>query len=295
MRDGMRSSLRQQTRSRMRRLRSQSAARRGIRARMAAERPASLTAWGSDIRVRYCVAFLSAVIRRYAHWDDILFAPEDRCDTLVADGLRGRRRRQVAKAIETRFSLPPGCLSDIGDLTFGQLVSRVLDCIPERHGPERGVPLYWPDEWLREWKEAGRTSRFFRGAPSRKLVSGTLQALTEQMRARTCWDLSLWGDDRHVWYTFSFVSSVVREHLSWDDILFIPDDPCEIDFWEPAALVTDFAAEEAMTVITRHFRFPQERLFDVGGLTYGELIARLASAIRDGYHSSASNPAPTGG
>ncbi len=274
----MRSSLRQQIRNRIRRLRRQSVARQGFRARMAADGPTSLSTWGNDIRVRYCVAFVSAVIRTYMRWNDILFAPDDHCGILVAEGLWGGRRRKVSKVIETRFSLPSGCLSDIGDLTFGELVSRTLDYIPERNIPEYSVPLYWPEEWLKEWKEVGRTSRFFRSAPSRKLVVETLRALKEQMRGRTYSDLLLWGNDTYVWYTFSLVSSVVREYLSWDDILFVPEDPCEIVFWEPAALVTELVAEEAMTVIARQFCFPKEGLFDVGRITYGELITRLASS-----------------
>lgn len=248
-----------------------------LRRQMAARPIESLDVWAPDGRLPYCFVYVSSVIQSYMFWRDIRFVPDDPCEILFwYRGIRGFTRRSL-ETIRNHFALGPGSLGDIRETSYGELVQAVTaaSAAQRRQGPV--APLRWPDEWVEGWEGLSRRRKFFLSSPSSALVRRTQARLKSEVRARSLEALRLWPADRQTQYVFAYISSVIYEYMNWwEDVMFIPMDPCEILFLDPTI---DLLAETAVGVIEHHFSLPSTVLADISRITYGQLIGRMVEHI----------------
>jgi hypothetical protein len=81
----------------------------------------------------------------------------------------------------------------------------------------------------------------------------------------------LWPEDLVI--TAKEIAGVVEEYFRWPNPYYIPDDPCEVLFWDPTM---EMRFEEASLVLSDKFGFPEDRAEELREGTFGALIERVS-------------------
>jgi hypothetical protein len=134
-------------------------------------------------------------------------------------------------------------------------------------------PLHWPDSWI----NASKGAHFLGDIPFFGLRARTLRNINQQLMRRSINVFELWGDNIDTYKCLCCVSPIVKEYFFWRNTLFIPDDPCEILFWDPS---TELRFGTALSMLGDLFSFPKTFWDDLGELKYGELINRIIPFLK---------------
>lgn len=130
-------------------------------------------------------------------------------------------------------------------------------------------PLNWPDIWINQslWGELSV------GLPLVGLDKRVLRILHRQLSIRPSEALALWKNDPALMECRDRVSSLLQEYFYWPNNHFIPDDPCEILFWDPSS---ELRLAEAITVLTDAYPDKEDLLVGLQKMKYGQFVEALA-------------------
>ena len=98
-----------------------------------------------------------------------------------------------------------------------------------------------------------------------------------QLKSRSIGCLRLWGGEVDRFHILCFLLPIVKEYGRWPNCYFMPDDPCEILFFDPTS---ELLAAEAVCKIHEELSLPADMLDDLDALTYGELVDRLNQFVK---------------
>jgi len=135
-------------------------------------------------------------------------------------------------------------------------------------------PLAWPTKA----DDLGQLTRLFRDLPMVGADSRAHRAIAKQLRARHIQCLDNWGAQVAIYQVLCVVSPVVKEYGEWPNTLFLPDDPCDILFWDPSM---ELKTVEAMNVLERDLSIPADIFDDLIQIKYGELISRITHHVAE--------------
>jgi hypothetical protein len=136
-------------------------------------------------------------------------------------------------------------------------------------------PLTWPNE-----KAHPKTlDQFLRGVPLVGPDARAHRAISRMLKRDRRVDCLLeWGTDPKTYCVVAVCSCIIREYFNWPNVLFLPDDPCQILFWNPSE---DLHIEEATCVISETFQLRGDPFHDLSKITYGTLINRIVAQAFD--------------
>jgi len=135
------------------------------------------------------------------------------------------------------------------------------------------VPLYWPEAWDKKTKVQG----FLSDVPFFGLRSRTFRFFRKEVEKRTYKVLSLWGNDAGIYRCLCIVSPVVKEYFKWPNAYFIPEDLCDILFWDPTV---DWRDLGFVNFLTKELSLPEDFFVDIEGSTYGKFIEAIKNHIQ---------------
>ncbi len=97
------------------------------------------------------------------------------------------------------------------------------------------------------------------------------------MRTADC--LEVWGRDPERLRVRDTVSGIIQEYLFWPNRVYLPEDPCEILFFDPTV---DLRNAEAWLVLEDTFHLPPDYTMGKNQYTWtlGKLIDRILSNVR---------------
>ncbi|UCG31805.1 MAG: hypothetical protein JSU68_09060 [Phycisphaerales bacterium] len=114
--------------------------------------------------------------------------------------------------------------------------------------------------------------RFLKGMPFVGPDRRALRNIRRQMTRRSEADLGAWKCEERVAAVRDVVSRLIQECMEWPTCYFIPDDPCDILFFEPFGDLRDV---DAVVAIDEQFNLPTETLDGYWHLSFGELVDRI--------------------
>lgn len=128
-------------------------------------------------------------------------------------------------------------------------------------------PLNFPKYWL----EPTSIQRILRGLPLIGVDRRAYRSICAQLLSRSPSVWCLWPEDLVI--TAKEIAGVVEEYFRWPNPYYIPDDPCEVLFWDPTM---EMRFEEASLVLSDKFGFPEDRAEELREGTFGALIERVS-------------------
>ncbi len=139
--------------------------------------------------------------------------------------------------------------------------------------------LSWPPGFA----DRSQVKRFFQDMPIIGINKRAHRHICAQLDSRCAACLRAWGDDPEVLRLLLVVAPLVREYMRWPSAHFMPDDPCDILFFDPTM---ELRSAEAMMSIGDALNLNDsvsEGLFKgFETMSFGELLGRLAQALRKG-------------
>lgn len=135
-------------------------------------------------------------------------------------------------------------------------------------------PLYWP----RVCKEPTWIQRFLRGIPILGIDSVARRHICAQLalRDRSC--LQLWPDNSELITTISFVFSKIQEWFRWPNDFYMPEDPCEILFWDSSL---ELRVEGALLELASRLHIPIDLLAEWMNGSLGDFVNRILDFRRE--------------
>lgn len=113
--------------------------------------------------------------------------------------------------------------------------------------------------------------------------AGAYRDICAQLALRTpeCW--SLWGTDEARVKAAQFVAKTLGEAVEWPNPVFIPDDPCELLFWDhKSCAIDDLSLVGALVEIETYFNVSpsEEELDTLAAGTFGAYVDFLLGRTR---------------
>ena len=103
----------------------------------------------------------------------------------------------------------------------------------------------------------------------------TWRELRRQLGRRGPESRKCWGRDSLRIRTVADVSTIVADSLEWPNTYFVPNDPCQLIFFDPTP---DLLCEEALMRISLEYGVPDEVWEKLWSMMYGELIDAILRA-----------------
>ena len=129
-----------------------------------------------------------------------------------------------------------------------------------------------PLEWPNELRNTTGVRKVFTGLPIIGPDKAAKAKLDRQLSDREPLPVEVWSDERkHA--IFKTIAQIIQEHCRWPNSNFVPEDPCEILFWNPSGDLRDV---EAVLQILDHFRLPETLVDELRNMTLGDLVDRVA-------------------
>ncbi len=134
-------------------------------------------------------------------------------------------------------------------------------------------PLRWPVYW----SHPSIASTFFRDLPVIGINARAKKELNAVLACRT--------PDAHraAWLHYAVeydaiisISTIIKQWLNWYNALFIPEDPCQIIFWDPSKAMK---YEGLVLELIEQHNLPSDLFDHLSELDYGSFVLR---ALADG-------------
>lgn len=146
-------------------------------------------------------------------------------------------------------------------------------------------PLRWPEWYL----NASQTQRFLADVPFVGLYARVRRYVWKELAKRSYRSIEQWGGSIRRHRCVCVVSPIVMEHLRWPNSFFVPNDLCELLFWDPGP---DLLSVEALCCIEKSLELPAGVAELRDGMTYGEFIDGIVCQVA---HSVEQTGSPNGG
>ena len=131
-------------------------------------------------------------------------------------------------------------------------------------------PLSWPDSIRRP----SGLQKFLTGMPLIGPDRVAYRALRREVADRPEDCLALWKQDEQTISTRDAMIDILQKAVSWKSRKFIPDDPCEILFWDP---FDGMDLLDAVYRMEKRFgvKMDGERIKEMFAMTFGELVEAI--------------------
>lgn len=136
------------------------------------------------------------------------------------------------------------------------------------------APLQWPAWYL----NANQSQRFLADIPFVGLYARVRRYVRREIANRSYRTMELWGTDIRRNRCVCIVSSIVMECLNWPNSFFVPDDLCELLFWDRSP---ELLSVEALCRIEKMLELPANIATPAAKLTYGDFIDRIVAHLGD--------------
>ncbi|MFA5553113.1 MAG: hypothetical protein WDA68_00950 [Phycisphaerae bacterium] len=130
-------------------------------------------------------------------------------------------------------------------------------------------PLKWPIEYKRG---------FLADIPVIGSDFRLRKAFYRQLKSRSHETLELWGNNVNILRCLCIVSPIAKECFNWPNTCFIPNDPCEILFWDPTI---DWRDAAFINHIKKELSLSGNFWDDVNSLTYGQFIEKVIKHLNE--------------
>jgi len=101
--------------------------------------------------------------------------------------------------------------------------------------------------------------------------------INNQLSQRSINCFRMWGSSIERFYILCFMAPIMMEYFAWINCFFIPEDPCDVLFFDPS---TEMLKEEAISKIIAGLKLSDDiPLVDLHKITYGDLVDRLSANL----------------
>lgn len=136
------------------------------------------------------------------------------------------------------------------------------------------TPLRWPAWYL----DASQTQRFLADIPFLGLYARVRRQIRGEIAKRSYRTIELWGTDIRRNRCVCIVSPIVMDCLNWPNSFFVPDDLCELLFWDRSP---ELLSVEAIYRIEKTLDLPADIARLGAEATYGDFIDRIVGHLSE--------------